>query len=114
MGSSFEYYAAKFAKAGIASIGFDYRGFGRSEGLRGYIRKHEDTVADFLSFLQLAKQKDGELMSKPLFLLGVAYGATTALDLSIRKPDLFNGMILVSPYLGIGDEPFVLLSYRNE
>ena len=36
VGSAYEYYAHKLAAFGITSIGFDYPGFGRSEGRRGY------------------------------------------------------------------------------
>ncbi len=35
MGGIYAQYAARLAEKGITSIGFDYPGFGRSEGDRG-------------------------------------------------------------------------------
>lgn len=33
--------AEEIAKIGIAVVGYDYRGFGKSEGIRGYMESEE-------------------------------------------------------------------------
>lgn len=95
VGSTFEYYAREFAEHGITSVGFDYRGFGRSEGIRGYIKKHDDNLVDLANFIKSVGDK-----GLPLFGLGVGYGGTVLLDHAMRNSETFKGLLAISPYLG--------------
>jgi uncharacterized protein len=53
-----DYFAAAFCDAGIASLVFDHRGFGASEGPRGDIDPHQQ-LADYRSALDAAEGLDG-------------------------------------------------------
>lgn len=50
-------YADSFSRAGIAYLSFDYRGFGESEGERGWIHPFEQ-VEDILCAITFARTRD--------------------------------------------------------
>jgi hypothetical protein len=52
-----DYFAAAFADAGLASVVFDHRGFGASEGLRGDVDP-DVQVADYRAVLSWAEGRD--------------------------------------------------------
>lgn len=43
--------AAKFAEIGCLVVGFDHRGFGKSEGIRGYLESLEIHLNDSSAFI---------------------------------------------------------------
>jgi acylglycerol lipase len=93
----FDYYAEQFAENGICSVGIDIRGFGRSEGLKGYVGSIEDIVNDNLKFIDTLKKKDKELASVPLFLMGHSMGALSSAYMMLKYPHIARGLILFSP-----------------
>lgn len=44
--------AEKMADAGYLVVGFDHRGFGKSEGLRGYLENLETHLHDSRAFVE--------------------------------------------------------------
>lgn len=78
---------------------FDLRGNGRSPGQRGYINSWAEYRADLKSFLKLVKSKEPDL---DLFLIGQSMGGTIALDYILRESNQLQGLILLSPALGLG------------
>ncbi len=84
---------------------FDLRGNGRSPGQRGYINSWAEFRADLTSFLHLVPTKEPDL---PLFLIGQSTGGTIALDYVLREPQQLQGLILMSPGLGLGVSPWKL------
>ncbi len=84
---------------------FDLRGNGRSPGQRGYINSWAEFRADLIAFLNLVTTKEPDL---PLFLIGQSTGGTIALDYVLREPYQLQGLILMSPGLGLGVSPWKL------
>lgn len=93
----FDYYAEQFADNGICSVGMDLRGFGRSEGMKGYVGTIEDIVSDNLKFIETIKQKDKSLARAPLFVIGHSMGALASAYMLLQNPRIARGMILLSP-----------------
>ncbi|MDP9228698.1 MAG: alpha/beta hydrolase, partial [Actinomycetota bacterium] len=80
-------------------IAYDRRSHGRSERVRGVLprRRHEDDLAGLLEALELA----------PAHVVGTSYGASTALGLAARRPELFRSVVAHEPPLLeiVGDDP---------
>ena len=85
---------------------FDLRGNGRSPGQRGYINSWTEFRQDLTAFMELVTAEKPEL---PLFLLGQSLGGAIALDYALRKADSLRGLIVMSPALGLGISPGLLL-----
>ncbi len=84
---------------------FDLRGHGRSPGQRGYINSWAEYRADLTAFLKLVSTKEAKL---PLFLIGQSMGGTIALDYALRESKQLQGLIIISPALGLGIAPWKL------
>lgn len=85
---------------------FDLRGHGRSPGQRGYINSWAEYRADLKALLNLVKTQQPDL---PLFLIAQSMGGTIALDYVLRESHQLQGLILMSPALGLGVSPWKLL-----
>ena len=77
---------------------FDLRGHGRSPGQRGYINNWAEFRADLRAFLKLVTSQEADL---PLFLMGQSLGGTIALEYVLREANQLQGLILMSPALGL-------------
>lgn len=88
---------------------FDLRGHGRSPGQRGYINSWAEYRADLIAFLKLIKTAQPNLS---LFLVGQSMGGTIALDYALRELNQLQGLILISPALGLGISPWKLFIGR--
>lgn len=101
LGCALRPYATYLAEKGICSIGIDQRGFGLSQGVRGYFESFDCIVADTKKFLDLAKERDPQLKDKPLFLTGLSMGGASCLHFSLKQPDLPKAMIMFSPAVSL-------------
>ena len=63
--------AAQIAEIGVEVVGFDHRGFGRSEGIRGFIENQKLVESDVEKFEQIVRQK---YPNKDIFLSGLSWG----------------------------------------
>ena len=97
-----EYFVAR----NYVIYSFDLRGHGRSPGQRGYINSWAEYRADLAAFLELVKTHQPNLT---LFLIGQSMGGTIALDYVLRKSSRLQGLILLSPALGLTVSPWKLL-----
>lgn len=88
---------------------FDLRGHGRSPGQRGYINSWTEYRADLTAFLDLVENQQPDL---PRFLLGQSMGGIIALDYVLHQPTQLQGLILMSPALGLSISPWKLLVGR--
>ena len=88
---------------------FDLRGHGRSPGQRGYINCWAEYRADLAAFLQLVRTQESQL---PLFLIGQSMGGTIALDYLLKESPQIQGLVLMSPALGLNVSPWKLLIGR--
>jgi len=94
-------YATFLAEKGICSIGIDQRGFGSSQGIRGYFESFDHIVSDTIKFLELAKQRDPQLNNKPLLLTGLSMGGASCLHFALKEPNMAKGMIMFSPAVAL-------------
>jgi len=75
-------------------IGFDYRGFGKSQGQRRLLENFDILEQDFL---KVYKEQN---IKKPFILLGNCIGSLIAIYIAMKNPNLINGQILINPYFG--------------
>lgn len=83
-----------FSHLNIITVGFDHRGFGKSEGLPGYIESIDIHLKDSKEFVDKIKNLYPNL---PLYLLGLSMGGLTSYHLSLKYSKLFSGAILMAP-----------------
>jgi alpha-beta hydrolase superfamily lysophospholipase len=91
-------------QAGLAVLGFDLRGHGRSAGQRGHVEQFADYLDDLAAAVQHAGALSGARSSAPLplLLVGHSCGATVvlrALADPLRRPAHAIAAVLSSPFL---------------
>ncbi|OVA18251.1 Alpha/beta hydrolase fold-1 [Macleaya cordata] len=93
----------RLAKAGYGVYGIDYEGHGKSSGLLGYVPSFDDLVNDCSDhFTSICEKKENR--RKLRFLLGESMGGAVVLLLHRKKPDYWDGAILVAPMCKIADD----------
>lgn len=93
----YEYVAEAFTEAGYAMTGFDLRGHGKSDGIRGFSTSNDAVMDDISQNIQNAKN---DFPNVPTFLYGHSLGGNLVLYYSLtRKPEV-KGVIATSPGLG--------------
>ncbi len=85
-----------FVPRGAAVYAHDHRGFGRSEGRRGYVPRYDRYVDDLLPLVERARAENPGL---PLVLVGHSMGGTIALLFALRYPDLLSAAVFSAPAL---------------
>nr|GLL27904.1 caffeoylshikimate esterase-like [Ipomoea trifida] len=95
--------AMRLVKAGYAVYGMDYEGHGRSAGLLGYVPSFDDVVSDCCDHYSKISEMP-ENKKKMRILLGESMGGAMALLLHRRKPDFWDGAVLVAPMCKIADD----------
>ncbi len=87
----------------VASIGFDFRGHGQSEGRRGHMPSMDAILADVEESLKFVRVN---YLDVPMFLFGHSFGGCVALNYVLKKPVLeLQGFIASSPWLALAFEP---------
>jgi lysophospholipase len=95
-------------RMGLASLSYDMRGHGRSQGQRGHI----DSIRDYLDDMDAAlaelderfRRRYGDPGDRPLFLVCHSNGALVALRAladPLRRPRGVDAAVLSSPFLGL-------------
>lgn len=84
---------------GISVWAPDHRGHGQSGGQRGHVLNFAQYLTDLRQTVELAKKDMPAQM--PCFLLGHSMGGLIALNFPLRYPDLFDGLVVSSPCLGM-------------
>ncbi|KRW98241.1 hypothetical protein PPERSA_05585 [Pseudocohnilembus persalinus] len=97
MADSGAHIAESLSKIGVTTYSIDYRGHGRSNGLRGYNKDINQHVQDAIDFIHLVLEKYDPKI--PKFISGLSLGGLTAYLITSRFPDLFKGAILYAPAL---------------
>ena len=98
----FAHVAAFFAERGMATLGFDQRGHGKSGGKRGHTPSYEllqESVA------QLVKTAAGKYPGVPLVLYGHSMGGNLVLNYAIRNGSGIRAVVGSSPYLRLAFVP---------
>ena len=88
--------AEMLSQKGYTTVGYDYRGFGRSEGKGGYVESLDKHIEEAVFFVRTIS-KFPEYINVPKFALGLSMGGMTVYHLSLRYPELFKGVILMAP-----------------
>ncbi len=83
---------------GLLVYTYDQRGFGRSPGKRGYIRRFDELLSDLDAYVEHLRP---QLADRPLFLMGHSMGGMVlARYMQTRKPDV-RGLVFSSPLLAV-------------
>jgi alpha-beta hydrolase superfamily lysophospholipase len=94
--------AAALNRAGYALMGFDLRGHGRSDGVRGHTPSYDHLMDDIEDMLGAVSAR---FAGAPLFLYGHSMGGNLVLNYGLRrKPDV-RGVIATGPWLRLAFEP---------
>ncbi|XP_076937818.1 caffeoylshikimate esterase-like [Bidens hawaiensis] len=89
--------ALRLVKAGFAVYGIDNQGHGKSSGMQAYIPSFDDLATDCSDFFTKNKRK-------LRILLGKSMGGAMALLLHLKKPEYWDGAVLVAPLCKIADD----------
>ncbi len=87
-----------FVPRGYGVYGYDQRGHGKSDGLRGYVDRFSYFVDDLDIFLRLVHSRHHDAK---IFLVGHSIGGTIATAYTILRQDGFDGLILTGATLSI-------------
>lgn len=96
------YWAGLFKNEGIAFLGVDLPGHGRSQGRRGNIKSYAlpDEMIDIL-----LKSCSQTFPGCPIYIYGHSLGGGIVLDYLLRKKPKIKGAIVTSPWLRLSFEP---------
>lgn len=95
--------ATRLVKAGFAVYGIDYEGHGKSAGLQGLVKIFDNVVDDCSDhFTTICEKKENK--GKMRYLLGESMGGAMCLLLHRKKPDYWDGAVLVAPMCKIADD----------
>lgn len=88
-----------FVPKGYAVYGFDQRGHGKSDGLKGYVERFSYFVNDLNTFLGIVR---GRHHDAKIFIIGHSIGGTIATVHAIHHQNEFDGLILSGATLKVG------------
>ncbi|XP_071708048.1 caffeoylshikimate esterase-like [Rutidosis leptorrhynchoides] len=95
--------AMRQVKAGFGVYGIDNQGHGKSDGIQGFIASFDDMVDDcFQHFTSICERKENK--NKLRILLGESMGGATVLRLHRKKPEFWDGGVLVAPMCKIAED----------
>jgi len=83
-----------FLQNGISSYAIELKGFGETTDLKGHIDSFNTYFKDILSLYGIIKKENP---GKKVFMLGESMGALIAFLMAADNPDLFDGLICISP-----------------
>ena len=95
----YQYAAEKFGARGLALVGFDQQGHGKTGGKRGVINSGKGLMEDIAKALDLAKELYPGL---PVFLYGHSMGALEVLYYGLNGAVMPSGILATSPALDTG------------
>ncbi|KAL3338927.1 hypothetical protein AABB24_027831 [Solanum stoloniferum] len=93
----------RLAKSGFGVYGIDYEGHGKSEGLQGYVNSFDALVDDcFDHYSKISERKENK--KKMRILMGESMGGAVVLLLHRKKPEFWDGAVLIAPMCKIADD----------
>lgn len=109
-GGHFAWAAEQFLSAGLTVVAFDFRGRGRSEGVRFYVEDIDEYVGDLASTIALVRSRYPRL---PLFLLGHSAGAVVAATYLLENQAGIAGFICESIAFQVSASGFALAAIKR-
>ena len=94
----YQYVAEKLNAKGIALLGFDQQGHGKTGGKRGVINSGTGLMEDITKAINLTRQL---FPGVPVFLYGHSMGALEVLYYGLNGPERLAGIIATSPALDV-------------
>lgn len=94
----YQHVAEVFTNAGFVLTGFDLRGHGKSEGIRGHSPSYDAFMEDINIGLKNVRETYPGI---PVFLYGHSLGGNLTLYYSVTQQSLPAGAIVTSPALGV-------------
>ncbi|MCA9527821.1 MAG: lysophospholipase [Myxococcales bacterium] len=82
---------------GFSCFRFDFRGHGRSAGIRGHVFSFDGYLRDFAAAKRHAQARAGDL---PLFVVSHSNGGLIALHAVAAHPEGLAGLAMSSPFFG--------------
>lgn len=98
----YDHLAAWFQGQGIALVGYDRQGFGRSGGIKGHTDKYSEYI-DEIARLVLACER--RYPDTPLFLYGHSMGGHLLLRYLIKRHPHISGAIVSAPHIQLAFTP---------
>ncbi|MDR3576300.1 MAG: lysophospholipase [Anaerolineaceae bacterium] len=93
----YQHVAEFLTQQNYSLAGFDLRGHGRSEGIRGHAASYQAIMDDIEHFLKEVKKRYPGI---PCFLYGHSLGGNLVLYFELDRHPKINGIIATSPGLG--------------
>jgi alpha-beta hydrolase superfamily lysophospholipase len=94
------YAAERMAAAGHAVVSADFRGHGKSPGLKGYLPSVEELIEDAVGIAEYARSLQPQESKAKIFLVGSSMGGAIALSVAERLGvDKVAGLVLLAPML---------------
>lgn len=88
-----------FVPGGYAIYGFDQRGHGRSQGLKGYVEHFSYYLDDLKTFFDMARRDNA---GKKIFMVGHSMGGLIATAYAIEHQDELAGLVVSAALLKVG------------
>ena len=80
---------------GYICTGFDFKGYGQSEGIRGYFTSFDEWMDDVIRYMNVTIPIfPGGI---PKYFLGYSLGGCLAIYISILNPGIVDGIITYAP-----------------
>ncbi|MDB4349497.1 lysophospholipase [Omnitrophica bacterium] len=89
-----EFLSGFFLEKRISSYAIELKGFGETRDLKGHIDSFRIYLKDIRSLYNIIIR---EYKDKKVFLIGESIGAVISFLMAIEEPDLFSGLICLSP-----------------
>ncbi|GFP97521.1 caffeoylshikimate esterase [Phtheirospermum japonicum] len=95
--------ASRLVKAGYEVHGIDCEGHGKSSGLQGLISNFDDLVDDLSEhFTNISERRENR--NKMRIIMGESMGGAMVLRLHRKKPEFWDGAVLIAPMCKIADD----------
>ena len=98
----YDHLAAALNDADYGFVGFDHRGHGQSEGLRGHTPSYETLLDDIAAFLEEVGKHHPDV---PMILYGHSMGGNLVLNYALRRKPAIKGVIATGPWIKLAFEP---------
>jgi len=92
--NNWEFVAKFLMEHGITSYSIELKGFGQTEGVKGHIDSLNTYIKDVRRLYNIIKREHRRL---PVFIAGESMGGLIGFLTVIKRPQLFRGLICVSP-----------------